>query len=337
MNERSVALETAIAAVRTAAALCERVRRDLVAEPIQKDDRSPVTIADFGAQAIVCRMVADAFPEDPIVGEEGSAALRDPVRRPALDTVAALVGEHLRGGASGGNGRDGISAEDVLSWIDLGAGQPARRFWTLDPIDGTRGFLRGDHYAVALALIEDGEVQVAALACPALDIQSLGAGASGALVVAHRGGGAWAAPLFDERPDVQWRRLTVCGAADRACRRFVESVEAKHANHALQGAVARSAGIEAPALRMDSQAKYAALAGGLASLYLRLPRPGITGYREKIWDHAPGALIVQEAGGRVTDMFGRPLAFGAARLTAGAGVVATNGALHDAVLEAIRG
>lgn len=391
MNERSVALETAIAAVRTAAALCERVRRDLVAEPIQKDDRSPVTIADFGAQAIVCRMVADAFPEDPIVGEEGSAALRDPARRHALDTVTALVGEHLRGGASRGNGREEISAEDVLSWIDLGAGQPARRFWTLDPIDGTRGFLRGDHYAVALALIEDGEVKVSALACPALDIESLGAreigvinrnrdvdaidrdrevgaidrdrdvgatggdreigaidwdrdvgavgapGASGALVVAHRGGGAWAAPLFDERPDREWRRLTVCQPADHGCRRFVESVEAKHANHALQGAVARSAGIEAPPLRMDSQAKYAALAGGLASLYLRLPRPGITGYREKIWDHAPGALIVQEAGGRVTDMFGRPLAFDAARLATGAGVVATNGALHQAVLEAIRG
>ena len=42
------------------------------------------------------------------------------------------------------------------------------RFWTLDPIDGTKGFLRGEQYAVALALIVGGEVVVAALACPNL-------------------------------------------------------------------------------------------------------------------------------------------------------------------------
>ena len=59
--------------------------------------------------------------------------------------------------------------EQVCRWIDHGGGsQYSERFWTLDPIDGTKGFLRGEQYAVALALIVDGRVAVAALACPNL-------------------------------------------------------------------------------------------------------------------------------------------------------------------------
>ena len=328
MTDRTSERAVAITAVRAAAALCERVRHDLAAEAIEKDDRSPVTIADFGAQAVVCRMIADAFPDDPIVGEEGSAALREPERRDALQVVTELVAEQFDAGTRGI-----ISSEDVLAWIDLGAGEPAPRFWTLDPIDGTKGFLRGDHYAVALALIEDGEVQVAALACPALD-------EGGSLLVAVRGHGTWGSSLastVDGDDQSAWRRLSVCDADDPTCRRFVESVEAGHANHDLQGAVARASGIEAPPLRMDSQAKYAALAGGMAALYLRLPRPGSAGYQEKIWDHAAGALIVEEAGGRVTDIHGQPLNFGQARLAAGGGVVASNGVVHEAAIEAIAG
>ena len=42
------------------------------------------------------------------------------------------------------------------------------RYWTLDPIDGTKGFLRGDQYAVALGLIDDGEVILGVLGCPNL-------------------------------------------------------------------------------------------------------------------------------------------------------------------------
>ena len=86
---------------------------------------------------------------------------------------------------------------------------------------------------------------------------------------------------------------------------------------------------------MDSQAKYAVVARGEADIYLRLPTRA--DYREKIWDHAAGALIVAEAGGTVTDIHGRPLEFHHGReLAANRGVIVTNGRLHDRVLEAIR-
>ena len=93
-------------------------------------------------------------------------------------------------------------------------------------------------------------------------------------------------------------------------------------------------GITAPPFRMDSQAKYAVVARGEADIYLRLPTRA--DYREKIWDHAAGALIVTEAGGVVTDSAGRPLEFRQGReLAANRGVVVSNGRLHAQIIEAI--
>jgi 3'(2'), 5'-bisphosphate nucleotidase len=120
--------------------------------------------------------------------------------------------------------------------------------------------------------------------------------------------------------------------------RFAESVESAHSDQAGHAVLARAIGISAPPLRMDSQAKYGALARGDAALYLRLPSPDAPGYREKIWDHAAGSLIVEEAGGRVTDAEGRPLDFAGGRaMTGNRGVVASNGELHERVLAALAG
>jgi 3'(2'), 5'-bisphosphate nucleotidase len=87
---------------------------------------------------------------------------------------------------------------------------------------------------------------------------------------------------------------------------------------------------------MDSQCKYATVARGDASIYLRMPTRA--DYREKIWDHAAGKIIVECAGGRVTDIAGKPLDFRHGRtLQQNQGVVATNGSIHDSVIDAIRG
>jgi len=88
---------------------------------------------------------------------------------------------------------------------------------------------------------------------------------------------------------------------------------------------------------MDSQAKYAVLAAGQGDLYFRLLSSGKSDYREKIWDQAAGSLIVEEAGGRVTDLDGKPLDFSKGRtLAANRGLVASNGHLHNAALAAIK-
>jgi 3'(2'), 5'-bisphosphate nucleotidase len=131
--------------------------------------------------------------------------------------------------------------------------------------------------------------------------------------------------------------IQVAQLADRSEWRFVESVEAAHGHPARQEAVAQAVGFTRPPLRMDSQVKYGAVARGDAALYLRLPSPHQPDYREKIWDHAAGALIVEEASGCVTDMYGYPLDFASGyRMHANRGVVASNGALHLDVIEALR-
>ncbi|MDP6037984.1 MAG: inositol monophosphatase family protein, partial [Candidatus Latescibacteria bacterium] len=221
----------------------------------------------------------------------------------------------------------------VCGWIDEGNGQVAERFWTLDPIDGTKGFLRGDQYVVALALIDRGVVQVAAIACPALPVNMDELdGDCGLLFVAVRGEGAKARPLSGgEMHDVR-----VADSGNAKAWRFAESVEASHGDHDAQSAIARAVGIKSPSLRMDSQAKYGAVSRGDAALYLRLPSPKYPDYREKIWDHAAGSLIVEEAGGCVTDMYGKPLDFATAALMEdNRGVIVSAGDIHDEVIAAL--
>jgi len=293
------------------------------ADSIEKGDKSPVTVADFGAQALVCQSLMTSFPQDVVVGEEDATDLRRSENARELAKVTQYV-QRFRASAT---------PEKVCEWIDAGNGTVTRRYWTLDPIDGTKGFLRNDQYAVALALIEDGQVKVGALACPALPLKlNLPQGEQGALFIAVRGEGTAMAPLSGG-PFVP---IQVADKGDKTALRFVESVEAAHGNHDLQQAIALEIDIARPPLRMDSQAKYGAVARGDAALYLRLPSPKHPDYRENIWDHAAGALIVEEAGGQVTDMHGQPLDFASDyKMHHNRGVVVSNGTIHAAVLEAL--
>ena len=189
------------------------------------------------------------------------------------------------------------------------------RFWTLDPIDGTKGFLRGEQYAVALALIVGGEVVVAALACPQLDArpsrrreanERSGPDSAGAIFTAvkakERSDGRQSHPRASSRRP---SRLRVNDTEDPAEVRFCESVESGHSAHGDSAGLAQRLGITGPPLRMDSQAKYAVVARGEAEIYLRLPTRAE--YREKIWDHAAGALIVAR-GRRHGHRYPRPAA-----------------------------
>jgi 3'(2'), 5'-bisphosphate nucleotidase len=309
--------QIAIAAVSQAAKLCQAVRQDMP-QAIEKLDKSPVTVADFGAQAIICKFLAEAFPHDPIVAEEEASTLQDASMAPYLRQATQYVQAFFPDAQS----------QDVIRWIEHGNGTVSDRYWTLDPIDGTKGFLRGDQYAIALALVEHGVVQVGVLVCPVL---SLGASPTGQLLVAVRGAGA---ALVALETGVE-SSLHVTSLDNPTKFRFVESIE--HGDQSQQMAVAQAIGMTQPAIQMDSQAKYAAVAAGEAALYLRLPSPKTPNYHEKIWDHAAGVLIVEEAGGRVTDMDGKPLDFSQSdRLTSNRGIIVSNGVIHDQVLKVLQ-
>ena len=144
-------LEVAIKAVRKAAIVCQAVQKNLVSEDtLEKKDKSPVTVADFASQAIVCHTLMQDFPNDLMVGEEDAKELREAGQQGLCEAVVHQVQQVIRD----------ATTESTLSWIDRGGatGLETSRYWTLDPIDGTKGFLRGEQYAIALALIENGEV-----------------------------------------------------------------------------------------------------------------------------------------------------------------------------------
>lgn len=319
------ALDFAINAVRQASLLVKQVQAEMVSSALTKDDRSPVTVADFAAQALIGSLLEKTFPGDAMIGEEDSSVLQTPEEKTTLERITHFVGQYT----------DGATAEKVCRWIDCGAAQSGRRFWTLDPIDGTKGFLRGDQYAVAFALVVEGVVQVGVLGCPNItDGYRPDLSGPGSLVVAARGQGTWVTTIEGES---EFKPLHASAQEDATQMRLLRSFESGHTNVSQIDFVAEALGVSAAPVRMDSQAKYAVLAAGHGELYLRLLSPGRSDYREKIWDQAAGALVIEESGGRVTDLDGKPLDFTAGRTLAhNRGICASNGKLHDSALRALR-
>ncbi|MGE0493168.1 MAG: inositol monophosphatase family protein [Vulcanimicrobiota bacterium] len=293
--------EAAVAAVAEAAEVVGRVSRP---ESLAKADTSPVTLADYASQAVVTRSLRDHLgPQTRLVGEEGSDLLE---RNPEFSAqLAELLGF--------------VPGPDLFKPSSLEEGA----CWVLDPIDGTKGFLRGDQYAIALALVKQGRVQVAVLGCPNLLLECLGG--RGCLVTAARGQGCWARLLQGQ----DWVQLKTSEREHDL--RILTSVEPAHSDDAVARRVTERFG--ATAIPMDSQAKYAVLAAGEGEVYLRIPhREKI--HREYIWDQAAGALVVEEAGGIITDLQARPLDFSTGtRLLNNLGVCASNGPPHQALIE----
>ncbi len=316
-------VEVALRVVRDATILAREIRRQFGQQALLKADRSPVTAADLAVQAFVAHHLHLAFPDDPLVAEEHSALLQAPEAQPILQAVLGVLHRAV----------PDLAPDRVLEAIDRGGGSPGDRFWTLDPIDGTKGFVRGGHYAVALACIVRGRVTVGLLGCPQLALSDGGHEAVGSVVYAVRNGGAFQTPLA---PGRESKPLHVSSCREPREARILRSFEDAHIAVGPFQAIVRLLDIKAAPMPMDSQAKHAMIAAGRADVLMRIP--ATQDMREKIWDQAAGAILIEEAGGRVTDLRGATLDFGTGRvLTSNHGVIASNGHLHDAVLHAVRG
>jgi len=348
MSQYSKELEVAELAVQRATLLTKKVFHEKAKGTLSKDDSSPVTVGDFGAQALIIHAIKQNFPEDEIVGEEEASPLRN--NEKLRNQIWALVKDTTLKDSDAEKVLGGPieSVDRMLDSIDAGnsAGGPKGRIWALDPIDGTKGFLRGGQYAVCLALMVDGDVKVGVLGCPNLPIDDsapLSAdagvnqtdqGSRGVLFSAVAGQGATSRALstggLERSQPIHMRSVKDITQAT-----FCESVEAGHSSHGDQSAIASKLGITRPSVRMDSQAKYGSIARGAGDIYLRLPVSA--DYQEKIWDHAAGDLIVREAGGQITDSLGRRLDFSKGRtLAENKGVVAASAEIHSKVLEVVK-
>jgi len=313
-------IKTAIRAVREAAVQCRNIQQDLISTDIlQKDDMSPVTVADFASQAIIKSHIAKAFPKDSILAEEDASFLK---------TNTALQERLCRILNQNGKKWD---PSGLVGAIDHGlpAARKLKRFWVLDPVDGTKGFIRGGHFAVALALMIGNQPVLSVIGCPnCLSDRFI----KGCIFVAEANRGAYAMDLDSENRKI---KLSVNAISSTREARMCEPYEEAHSASDWNTTLYTMLGIRQSGIRMDSMCKYGLVAGGDVSIYVRLWRK--PRHRAKIWDHAAGVLLLHEAGGRVTDALGKSLRFsGSKTFTADYGIIATNGHLHQPVLNAVR-
>jgi len=329
-TDRSAYARAAREAVAQATIVCRTVQARLDdLRAITKDDESPVTIADFASQAVVANVLRQHLGTSLVlVGEEGSASLRLSEHAPHL--AAALEAARVAWPE--------VTEEQFLDAIDAGDAEPTgdHCYWTLDPIDGTKGFLRGEQYAVSLAYIDGNVPTLGVLGCPNLPMDFSQPfdhpDAHGAIYVASRNYGLYEVPA--DEPSMPLRKAPTLGHQPGDTVRMCESVESGHSRHEHSAQIMEKLGVATESFRLDSQAKYAVVARGQADVYLRMPtRPG---YREKIWDHAAGALCASEGGAVVTDITGAPLDFSKGpTLSDNRGIVCASPQIHGRIIRAI--
>jgi 3'(2'), 5'-bisphosphate nucleotidase len=310
--------EVAIQAVLQASNLALQMQGQLDAlDIVNKEDLSPVTITDFSVQALINMHLMEIFPNDPIMGEEDSLFLRNPQHAMIKQRVVEQIEKIF----------PTTTETAILNAIDRGGskGGAQGRFWALDPIDGTRGFIQQEPYAIALALIVEGEVKLGVLGCPRFQLKGH---REGALFVAVRGQGAQLMP-YDTHETIPLKVLSSKSLI--YCEPHTLSLT--H-SHSLAFEIAKKLHAHPHPFRLDSQCKYAHVASGDAAIYLRIPTR--VAHDEYIWDHAAGAIVVEEAGGKVTDLNGKPLDFSqGTTLSQNTGIVVTNGFIHDQVITVI--
>lgn len=307
---------------------------------ISKEDDSPVTIADFAAQALIIKALQDAFPEDSFLGEESAAALR---RNETLrDKVYELASSTRTTQCT--NLPALVSKEEMLDLIDLGGcgkGCEKVRFWVLDPVDGTAAFLKGQQYAVSLALIDGGKEVVGVLGCP-----NIGAGMAlvsennidngmGIMLTAVRGQGSTVqtmaanglgtATLLDNLEPSRPENLHI-----------VDCAAENTSRHDIIAELASRFGAKFPNTDICScHIRYASLIVGGGDAHFHIPASPT--FEMPVWDHAGSQLIFTELGGRITDLEGKEIDFCAGRgLRRNRGLVVAKSGIHGRVLKELR-
>ena len=158
------------------------------------------------------------------------------------------------------------------------------RYWLVDPLDGTRGFVNGlKEFTVNIALIEHGEPVLGVIYAPALDLCHYAA----------QGLGAFKQVSNDSPPEPIWTESLNWENCRITMGRYVSNRALLHAYKDLPGV---------RLLHRNSSLKICSLAEGGADIY---PRFGRTGE----WDTAAGHCVLKEAGGEILDLEGQPLRY----------------------------
>lgn len=186
------------------------------------------------------------------------------------------------------------------------------RVWIIDPIDGTSGFVKKDgDFAVQIGLAEQGKAVVGVVLLPFHDV----------MYYAIKGGGAFR-ETAGEVERVRTSDLTDYGKMRMAVSRHHRSTKIN--------AVLRAFGVKGEMQRGSVGLKIGLIAERACDLYIHLSP------RTKLWDTCAPQIILEEAGGRTTDLFGEELRYDVADVQNHGGICATNGAIHDETIKRLR-
>lgn len=262
---------------------------DKYSSSASKQDSSPVTIADFAAQALIIDHLRSVFPADRFIAEEDSDLLRcdAPLRERVLTALRAATGEiwteeRLYGALDAGQFEGSAYSGDARP----------RRVWVLDPIDGTKGFMRGAHCCTALGLLVEGKPRVSVMGCPNINLlRTLQHGSyddkplehidegltvdlgeqhtlrlfhmdSGVIYFASHGEGAYARSLsmpLGAAFEVSTSINTNCAEAT-----LCESAEVSFGSRDVTAIAAKALGLSKPFIRIDGMCKHALVGSGAA-------------------------------------------------------------------------
>ena len=297
---REISLEVDL--IRKASKITEWFKKKGV-ETYLKKDRSPATVADYSSQIYILNQIKENFPEDQVIAEENETGLID-------DDSANQIREcfnHLN--------IDGIT--DFKKLLNY-RGKKSSRQWTVDPIDGTKGFMKGLKYAIGIGLMVNSDPKISVIGVPEYKNNGL------AIFTAEKGKGAKASYGGKDFQSIHVSNQNILKKA-RLC-------QSLHYDLPWVTQFADKIGIE-KRIKIDSMAKFCLVADGSYDLYIK----PIMGFRVHTWDYSQGDLLVREAGGKVTDLDEEPLVFQDEKCILRApGIISSNGFLHDEVAVYIR-
>jgi len=302
MSLHEFELKTAVALARNATQITEWFKKKGF-KSFNKDDKTPVTLADYASQTYIISELRDLFPDDRIIAEEGN-----------LQFINAKAENLIRKCLNDLNLGDIKSIKDSISY----RGVSSERQWTIDPIDGTMGYKKGLSYAVGIGFMIKSVPTICTIAVPNYKGKNL------AIFSAEKGQGAKVSYTKNSSTSISVSRKS-----------NYEDFILCHSLHYDKPWVinfARKIGIT-KYVQIDSMAKFCMVADGSADIYIK----PLNNYPTSSWDFLPGDLLVREAGGHVSDLNGEPLKFIEEKcLWTLPGIIGSNGVLKNSLIALVK-
>ncbi|MCJ7649869.1 MAG: hypothetical protein MUP85_14755 [Candidatus Lokiarchaeota archaeon] len=291
-------LKLAIEIVNTASKITEWFR-EVGFQSYQKEDDSPVTIADYATQIYIINKIMEQFPDDQIIAEEDDSSFIDDIAKRSINSCYEAL-----------NIEGNINIEKSLMKKD----KYSKRQWTVDPIDGTKGYQEGLSYAIGIGLMINSDPKICAIAVP--NYKKFGK----AIFISEKDKGSKFATNTSE----------------------FKPIKVSHQSHLKQAKMCHSLHYDEPwvmefakraeitnFIQIDSMAKFCMIADGTADLYVKPMNKS----RSFAWDFLPGILLVQEAGGTVTDLRGSKIEFNNDKcIVSTPGLIASNSIIHNDII-----